>query len=206
LKREIIDEEFDRLYAEKSDINEHLPTLKMYAEKCEHITEMGFRTGVSCVALLAGRPKKMISYDILDNWMGIRHQDRVKTQVPAGTDWDFIVADTRTLIMEETDFLFIDTLHDFEQLKIELARHAGRVRKYIGFHDIVSFGRRGESGGNKGLMDAIEEFLYPSKSSFDSMISPSSGSKNKNPDWEVAEQFLNCNGLLILRRINESAN
>ena len=53
-----------------SDINEHLPTLKKYAEECEHITEMGVRWVVSTFAFMAGLPKKLISYDIdsLETW------------------------------------------------------------------------------------------------------------------------------------------
>ena len=47
-----------------SDINEHLPTLKKYADECDHITEMGVREGVSFVALLNGKPKKMVGIDI----------------------------------------------------------------------------------------------------------------------------------------------
>ncbi len=38
---------YNNLCNEKSDINEHLPTLKRYAEKCDHITEMGVRSVVS---------------------------------------------------------------------------------------------------------------------------------------------------------------
>jgi len=58
----------ENFYIEKcntpSDINEHLPTLKKYAEECSHITEMGVRWVVSTYGLLMGKPKKMISYDI----------------------------------------------------------------------------------------------------------------------------------------------
>ena len=48
--------DFKELYEnscrERSDINEHLPTLYEYACKCKHITEMGVRTGVSTTAFL----------------------------------------------------------------------------------------------------------------------------------------------------------
>ena len=40
-----------------SDINEHLPTLKRYAEDCDHITEMGVRWLVSTIAFMMGQPK-----------------------------------------------------------------------------------------------------------------------------------------------------
>ena len=47
-----------------SDINQHLPTLREYGEKVDHITEFGVRSGVSTVAFLHAHPKQLISYDI----------------------------------------------------------------------------------------------------------------------------------------------
>jgi len=41
-----------------ADIREHLYTLKNYAEKSRHITEMGVRGVVSTWAFLAGKPTK----------------------------------------------------------------------------------------------------------------------------------------------------
>jgi hypothetical protein len=60
----LLQEKYDELCATRSDINEHLPTLKQFAEKCEHITEMGVRGVVSTYAFLMGGPKKLIGYDI----------------------------------------------------------------------------------------------------------------------------------------------
>ena len=60
----MLQQTYDELCARPSDINEHLPTLKKYAKECEHITEMGVRWVVSTYALLMGKPKKLISYDI----------------------------------------------------------------------------------------------------------------------------------------------
>jgi len=55
---------YERLCTTSSDINEHLPTLKKYAEECETVTEMGVRVIVSTYALMMGKPKKLISIDI----------------------------------------------------------------------------------------------------------------------------------------------
>ena len=49
-----LQEIYEGLCSTPSDINEHLPTLKKYAEECEHITEMGVRWVVSTYALLMG--------------------------------------------------------------------------------------------------------------------------------------------------------
>ena len=47
-----------------SDINEHLETLKKYAQECDIIVEMGVRSIVSTWAFLAANPKKLISLDL----------------------------------------------------------------------------------------------------------------------------------------------
>jgi hypothetical protein len=68
IDEDIIYNKFEYLSNKPSDINEHLPILKKYASQCSHITEMGVRTGVSTWSFLASNPKKMISYDITDQF------------------------------------------------------------------------------------------------------------------------------------------
>ena len=171
---------YERLYNTPSDINEHLPTLASYASECEHITEMGVRYIVSTYALLMGRPKKMISYDIhMCNWEPVR--DLVKED----TDFQFLVGNTLEIEIEPTDLLFIDTLHNYTQLKKELELHSEKVNKYIIFHDTTSFENVGESyTGNpeKGIWLAIQEFLQT------------------NSKWVLNERFTNNNGLTIIKK------
>ena len=92
-----------------SDINQHLPTLKRYAEECEHITEMGVRWVVSTFAFMAGLPKKLISYDIdpLENW-GFKTEEIVDLAKENGIEFQFKIANTLDLEIEETDLLFLD--------------------------------------------------------------------------------------------------
>jgi autotransporter strand-loop-strand O-heptosyltransferase len=167
------------------DINEHLPTLKRYAEECDHITEMGVRECVSTFALMMGNPKKLISYDIvpIENY-NIDREDIKSIAKENGVDFEFIVGDTTKIKIEETDFLFIDTEHIYEQLKTELKLHGNKVRKYIGLHDTTTNEYIGSIKGHKGLWPAIEEFL------------------DKNPHWKLHERFTNNNGLTILKRDN----
>lgn len=172
---------YNRLCEQPSDINEHLPTLMKYASECEHITEMGVRSIVSTFALLMGEPKRMISYDI--NWAnGI--EAVIQWANVEGIDFDFRLADTTALTIKETDLLFIDTLHNYNQLKKELELHSDKVRKYIIFHDTTSFEWIGESyegGYEKGIWPAIEELIEEGK-------------------WEILERYTNNNGLTILKQ------
>lgn len=174
-----------------SDINEHLPVLKRYAEECEHVTEMGVRWVTSTWAFLAAKPKAVVCYDIA------RHPNvskAVKAAANCNISFKFILADVLKVDIEPTDLLFIDTLHTYEQLKLELALHARNVNKYLIFHDTVTFGKIGEklydhasnlvkgSVSGKGIGYAIEEFL------------------SANPQWKVKEVLENNNGLTVLEK------
>lgn len=168
---------------EESDINHLLPTLKKYAEKSEHITEMGVRWVVSTYALMMGNPKKLISYDIVPlNDFNVSLDFLKILASQNNIDYNFIVGDTREVEIEKTDFLFIDTYHVYHQLKTELNLHANKVNKYMAFHDTTTFGTIGEDGG-LGLWQAIEEFL------------------SENENWVVCERIEYNNGLTVLERI-----
>jgi hypothetical protein len=184
-KYDTIDKAYEHFCKTKTDINEHLPLLKSIVEQkdVETVIELGLRTAHSCVGMLAGRPKTMTSYDISDHWRGIYYHKMVEKIIPPETEWKFIQANDLYIEIPECDFLFIDTLHTKNQLSKELALHSSKAKKYIGFHDTVSFGHRGEDGSAGGLMDAIGEFL-----------------KRELDIWEIIEDRKNNNGLMILKR------
>jgi hypothetical protein len=146
-----------------SDIVLHLPVLEYYASLCEHVTEFGVREGSSTVALIAGCKGVVHSYDI--NNSPARHFLEAM-ELPC--KWYFHQADTgdKTLDIEVTDMLFVDTLHTYEHVKKELAIHGRKARKYLAFHDTFTCGKFDISGDNPsavGILPAIEEFLsqYP---------------------------------------------
>ncbi len=171
---------------ENVDIFEHTPTLKSYAEQCDHVTEFGVRWVVSTWGLLAGKPKTMVSYDI-------NYHERIervkKVAAENSIDFKFVRANTLNIVIDGTDLLFIDSLHTYIQLSKELALHASKVRKYIILHDTITYAHHGmgpELGGDlvpKGLLDAMFEFL------------------KVNPNWKVKQQFTNNNGLTVLERL-----
>lgn len=178
-----IQEEYQLACKCDSDINEHLPKLREYAEKCTHITEMGTRYGNSTIAFMSSYPQKFISYDVTPNdkieYLKIVAKD-------ANINFDFRLENVEQIEIEETDLLFIDTNHHQEQCEVELRLHAHKARKYIIFHDYVTFFEDGQGywkGEGHGLRYAIEPFL-----------------ENNKGVWEIAERFYNNNGLLILKR------
>ena len=179
-----LEQKVNEIFKTRSDINEHIPAIIKYGQECDHITEMGVRGIVSTWAWLATAPKKLIAYDLEDpsKWGG-KIQDVYDTAKAYNLDFTFIEGDVLKLEIEETDLLFLDTWHVYEQVRDELKLHADKVRKYICFHDIVSWGERGETAGHKGINYAIDEFLQ------------------NHPEWQVKERFTNNNGFLIIERV-----
>jgi len=160
------------------DIVEHMPTLQKYAGMSDRVIEFGVRDGSgSTQAFLNGKPGELISYDISACPQGLSQR-----AVAAGVPFEFHQTDVLTAEVRDCDLLFIDTKHTYEQLKAELAMHGDKAKKWLIFHDTVTFGAKGEDGTTPGLMQAIDEFL------------------EENHHWIVKEVFNNNNGLLVLER------
>ena len=177
-----------------SDINEHLPTLDRLAKDCTHITEFGVRTGSSTRAFL-NTNASLRSYDLsIDSYLN----SIFKKAQEFGKDVSYTEADVLNIEIEETDLLFIDTWHQYEQLKQELSIHGKKSRKYIAFHDTQTYGVIGENCSNsssgkivtnymenpKGLLPTIIEFII------------------ENPEWQFKIHKTNNNGLTILEKKN----
>lgn len=191
-----IEDKFNLLKNTPSDINEHLDTIREYASKCEHLTEMGVRWVTSTWALLITNPKKLISYDI------VKHEninEAIDLSKEYGINFNFITADVLKIDIKETDLLFIDTLHSYNQLFSELDKHSNKVKKYIILHDTETFGFKNEDiydhasfivkglniNDKFGLKQAIKDFLIT----------------NEGENWIIEKEFTNNNGLTILKRI-----
>jgi hypothetical protein len=197
-----IQERYTRACATRSDINEHLPTLKSYAEKCTHVTECGVRGVVSSwafAAALQGRTGARLVQVDLDTNANVAAFGASATA--AGIRTTFYQQSDLDCPMEPTELLFIDTWHIYGHLKRELNRWNSTVSKYIILHDTTVDEWHGETircGWNaeaqskssgipveeirKGLWPAVEEFL------------------TAHPEWVLEKRFTNNNGLTILSR------
>ncbi len=160
--------------------------LKEIGDECSHITEFGVRTGHSTRAFLTTNAI-LRSYDLyLDKDIINLFNEATKQ----GKNAKYIKGDTTSIDIEETDLLFIDTWHTYNQVKAELQKHANKVRKYIIFHDTISFGLKDEPNYDgsfvpltgQGLLPAIIEFTI------------------QHPQWKFREFKTNNNGLTILQK------
>jgi hypothetical protein len=130
-----------------SDINEHLPTLKRYADSSNIIVELGVRFVTSTWAFLNSSAKEVYSYDINYNEHIKNAEEICKNE---NRFWKFTLDSSLTCDIPNCDLLFIDTFHTYHQVKAEIEKHHSKVNKYMIFHDVESFGRKSENGFELG--------------------------------------------------------
>lgn len=145
---------------------------KCYASKVERIVELGVYTGLSTTAFLMGKPKKLRSYDLLPQNFVVK-KDLMAYAENNNIDFEFIIGNSLEIEIEETDLLFIDTVHEKQHTLAELNKHADATRKYILLHDVESC---------PDVFAAAEEFL------------------NINKCWSIKEHCKKGDGLLVLIR------
>lgn len=167
--------DIEELYATRCmtphNIDRHLPLLRFLASKCQHITEFGTDEGFSTTAFLAAKPKVLHSYDLHFNHPSLKE---VTKSQPLASHWCHHEGDTLDADIEETDLLFIDTDHTYEQVIGELTLHGDKARKFIALHDIVTF---------PCIVPAIREFL------------------STRTHWIVREWSLIQSGMAVLERV-----
>ena len=167
----LIEDKYKQLCEIPSDSNLHLPLMRKYVAEGDTVIEFGVRYVNSTWALLANKPKKLWSVDI------VRPPEEKLAEVEAaakeqGTEFAFLLADSHHTEIDGIDILFIDTIHTYSHLVKELWAHSSRVRKYIILHDSEI----------PEMKACIFDFLF-------------------SPEWELAEEDKRKTGCCVLKRI-----
>lgn len=150
-------------------------TYTRYANKVDSIVEFGVYTGLSTAAFLTGNPKKLRSYDITAEHLSVL-PDLEHYAISNNIDFKFQIGNSLEIEIEETDLLFIDTVHKKKHTATELHRHANKAKKFIIFHDTTEW---------PGVFEAVFEFLVA------------------NHNWHIIEHCNQNSGLLVLERYND---
>jgi hypothetical protein len=176
-----IEKHFRNAIANCSSISEHLNKMRELGSSCKHITELGVNSGQSTWAWVAANPKRLVC---VDNNPAVKLPIITQACKEQGISFDLIIEDSLKVHLEQTDILFIDTLHTEHQLKRELFDHNHLVNKLIILHDTESYGSIGEDGKRGGLQLALCSFLLAN-----------------TKQWRLASHFPNNNGLTVIERL-----
>ena len=180
------------------DIVEHLVTLRNLANECKHVTEFGTRYGISTSALICGQPDTVVSYDINRGFFEPYKSEVEALAQKAGVNFQFIEGDVLGVDIEETDLLFIDTYHTYNQLTKELNKHSSKVKKYIVLHDTVTYGTSDEKPYQHGV---VSDQLTGLQSATEGLWMALEDFLEANTDWMIKEHYENNNGLTVLERV-----
>lgn len=121
-----------------TDIACHLNYMSELSRNCTHVTEFGTRSIVSAWAWLKGGPEKIICYDIKDPNEYVSGSKEEFSRACVAHDVEFVFkkeSTTEAETIEDTDLLFIDTIHTYDQVSKELDMHAHKTKKYLCGHD-----------------------------------------------------------------------
>jgi hypothetical protein len=146
-----------------------------YAAMVDSVTEFGVYTGLSTTAFMAGNPKSLISYDITDEYISILPELYENSKI-LGIDFKFEIKNSLEIDINNTDLLFIDTVHTYDHCLAEINKHHTKVNKFMMFHDTTAW---------PGVFDAIVEFL------------------KYNIDWHIVYHCNKNSGLMILEKYND---
>jgi hypothetical protein len=182
---------YQKHLAGNTAISPHLPRLRALAEGLSLAVEFGVKRGASSSALLLGA-QRVISYDLVET------REAKELKQIAGERWDYRIGDSREADVPPCSILFVDSLHTYEQCRAELEAHGDKAKRFLIFHDHMTFGTvgaDGETGRHKwtyvpgkgsvpldclGIRQAIDEFMAA------------------NLCWRIAASYPDSHGLLVL--------
>lgn len=221
---------YSTVAAAGTDIYQHIPTLRYYAQRSRHITECGVRAVISSWAFLQGfvdqrhrhtqlaianrstttassssssSPEfRLVSVD-LERWPKVHD---LETQCAAANiSFSFHAMSDLESPLEVTDLLFIDTFHVYGQLVREFRRYEPWVRRYILLHDTTVDAQDGEILRQGHNLTAAQVFTgFPVEELNRGLWPAVEEFLERHPtSWRLKKRYTNCNGLTVLERIND---
>jgi hypothetical protein len=199
-------DKYSLLCQRDSEIQEIVPILYEYATNCATIAEIGSSEKLTSNAFINGLlnssrvgKKRMICIDMNVNYQMDIFAILLRKSI---IEFKYVPVDNLHTILPKVDLLYIDSWHNYGQLKRELEKHAADVLKYIFLYGTGLDGEVSENVrlGNdiayesqvtgytidelqKGVQYAIRDFL------------------EKHPEWKKKEEITYGKGLTILERI-----
>ncbi len=143
--------------------------------------------------MLLGVQRHLTSYDLVPTAAARR------LEYAAGTRWSYRLQSSLTAPIDPCDLLFLDSLHTYAQLHAELTRHADAVRRYLVFHDTLTFGSIGADGETGSLAwQPVRGMTVPAaalgiRPAIDQLMM-------RDPSWRIMAHYLDSHGLLVLAR------
>lgn len=206
LAREELIEKYEWHCTHPSDIVEHIPVLRNLAREAVSFTEIGLRDMNSTWGILLGLAEsgypapRYIGIDIEHPPTAI-FDTAERLAKDNNIDFKFIQANDMDIdTIEETDVLFIDSMHTYCHLTYELEKFSGKARKFIAMHD---------TDDPWGFIDDFQQY-HGDKSEYPSEIDRNKAGLwqavvdflDHHPEWSLYEKRTNNHGFTVLKRVD----
>eukprot|EP00759_Apiculatamorpha_spiralis_P023230 PhF_6_TR27123/c0_g1_i5/m.39534 len=184
-----------------SDIQMLLGILGAYVDDVNSVVELGSRHGRSTAIILQSAPPRYVTVDLFITGPVSSLRKHGQKCRPWSNPDDYFAVQGNDLGIPipfadtKFDVLFLDTLHASYHLEKELKLYPQHVKRYMIFHDSISFrtvdekyegiieNRTEKTKSWRGLHVAFEDFL-----------------RSNRDEWVEAMSYTHNNGLYVLRR------
>ena len=184
-----------------SNIHEHLPTLKKYADECNSIIQLGYDQGNAVWAFIASNyyKNKLLLVDNNPKYI----LDILDITNKLNLNFSYKWCNYLDLEVNETfDLTFIDTWHVYGQMKRELAKFSKITNKYIIMHDTTVDEWYGESiRMGHDIIEESKKSGFPEEEIISGVWPAIIEFLTNNKEWVLHERYTNNNGLTILKKI-----
>ncbi len=187
-----VEQMYQEHVATQTAMTVHLPRLRALAEGLPLAVEFGVKRGASSSALLLGAAH-VISYDVVET------REALRLKQAAGDRWSYRLQSTLTAVVPACDLLFVDSLHTYDQVDRELTRHADYVRRYLVFHDVLTFGSVGAKGETGAQLwtyragESVPQVALGIRPAIDALMI-------RDRSWQIVASYTDSHGLLVLER------
>ena len=197
----LVDIMYYNMCQNNSNIHEHLPTLKKYADECNSIIQLGYDQGNAIWTFIASNccKNKLLLVDInskdILNILDITN----KLNLNFRYEWcNYLELE----VNESFDLTFIDTWHVYGQMKRELAKFSKITNKYIIMHDTTVDEWYGESiRMGHDIIEESKKSGFPEEEIISGVWPAIIEFLTNNKEWVLHERYTNNNGLTILKKI-----
>ena len=148
---------YTMLKAVPRDLDKHMDAMRHISQirEVEFIADLSGRKE-SLIAFAAGmRGRKILSFNTEGDSVELQHLLSITQGVELVSRWPTV---EEYNAFPETDCVFLDTRHTYDELRMQLDKCGLKSRRFIIMHDTDVYGKTGEDG-MRGLHDAIREFM-----------------------------------------------
>lgn len=165
------------------DLNQHMASLRKFAAKSKVVFELSDRRE-STIAFIKALSDEGSTLEAVYSVQSEKDHPLIQQMLESVPEGKKVVllspSDDSIPWDKNTDFVFLDTKHDYKSVKKQIEQFGKKSNRFLAFHDTISFGEK--YNNERGFMYAVRELLREEK------------------DWQAIFHDEKQHGLMILSK------